>query len=152
MGRVLGKVASGSTEGESAALGRRGLEIMAEYTVEIQQDFLEKQTRAQPITALSEIIWNSLDADATSVQVDFEDDDLGGMSRIIVADNGHGIRHLDAPTLFRNLGGSWKKPGALTKQRRRMLHGREGRGRFKAFALGHAAKWISTYAGQDGLY
>ena len=34
------------------------------YSVEVQTDFLEKITRARPILALSEFIWNSLDADA----------------------------------------------------------------------------------------
>ena len=85
---------------------------MAEYSVEIQPDFLERQAKAQPIAAVAELIWNGLDADATAVTVDFEDDKLGGMNRIIVTDNGHGIPHADAPILFRNLGGSWKKHGA----------------------------------------
>jgi DNA topoisomerase VI subunit B len=109
---------------------------MIEYSVEIQPDFLEKQTKAHPIAAVAELIWNGLDADATAVTVDLEDDHLGGLRRIIVTDNGHGIPHADAPILFRNLGGSWKRHGAHTKLRNRLLHGQEGRGRFKAFALG----------------
>jgi DNA topoisomerase VI subunit B len=96
---------------------------MTEYSVEIQPDFLERQTKAQPIAAVAELIWNGLDADATAITVDLEDDQLGGMRRIIVTDNGHGIPHADAPTLFRNLGGSWKKHGARTKLRNRQLHG-----------------------------
>jgi DNA topoisomerase VI subunit B len=87
---------------------------MIEYSVEIQPDFLEKQTKAHPIAAVAELIWNGLDADATEVSVDLEDDQLGGLRRIIVTDNGHGIPHADAPTLFRNLGGSWKSHGART--------------------------------------
>jgi integrase len=42
------------------------------YSVEVQSDFLEKITRANPIQALAEFIWNSLDADATAVDVSFE--------------------------------------------------------------------------------
>jgi hypothetical protein len=122
---------------------------MTEYAVEIQTDFLERQAKAQPIAAIAELIWNGLDADATTVTVDLEDDQLGGLRRIIVTDNGHGIPFADAPTLFRNLGGSWKKNGARTKLRQRQLHGQEGRGRFKAFALGSAADWKTTYE-RDG--
>ena len=81
---------------------------MAEYSVEIQPDFLERQAKAEPIAAVAELIWNGLDADATAVTVDFVDDGLAGINRIIVTDNGHGIPHVDAPILFRNLGGSWK--------------------------------------------
>jgi hypothetical protein len=119
-----------------------------EYSVEVQPDFLERQTKAQPTAAVAELIWNALDADATKITVDFEPDKLGGMSKIIVADNGQGIPYADAPTLFRNLGGSWKKPGAHTNTRKRMLHGQDGRGRFKGFALGSVIDWKVIY--QEG--
>ena len=122
---------------------------MAEYAVEIQPDFLERQSKAQPIPAVAELIWNGLDADATAVIVDLEDDKLGGLKRIVITDNGHGIPHADAPMLFGNLGGSWKKHGARTKLLSRQLHGQEGRGRFKAFALGGVVDWKSTYE-RDG--
>lgn len=122
---------------------------MTEYAVEVQPDFLERQAKAQPIAAVAELIWNGLDADATTITVDLVDDQLGGLRQIIVTDNGHGIPFDDAPTLFRNLGGSWKKHGARTKQHQRQLHGQEGRGRFKAFALGSAVDWKTTYE-RDG--
>ena len=125
---------------------------MTDYTVEIQPDFLERQAKAQPIAAVAELIWNGLDADATAITVDLEDDNLGGLSRIIVTDNGHGIPYAEAPTLFGNLGGSWKKHGAHTKIHKRQLHGQEGRGRFKAFALGSVVDWTSTYARADKLF
>ncbi len=125
---------------------------MTDYTVEIQPDFLERQAKAQPIAAVAELIWNGLDADATAITVDLEDDNLGGLSRIIVTDNGHGIPYAEAPTLFGNFGGSWKKHGAQTKIHKRQLHGQEGRGRFKAFALGSVVDWTSTYARDDKLF
>lgn len=125
---------------------------MTDYSVEVQADFLERQAKAQPIAAVAELIWNGLDADATKIAVDLENDHLGGLQRIIVTDNGHGIPYADAPTLFRNLGGSWKKHGARTKSLQRQLHGQEGRGRFKAFALGAAADWKTTYARDGQLF
>ena len=115
------------------------------YPVEVQSDFLEKITRAKPVQGLAEFIWNSLDADAMSVDVRFDYNDLGAMSAIIVSDNGVGMTFADAPELFRRLGGSWKKPGAITKREGRFLHGQDGRGRFKAFALGRIAEWDVTY-------
>lgn len=116
------------------------------YDVEIQPDFLERQTKALPIAAVSELIWNGLDADATEVNVEFPSDQMGGMSKIIVSDNGTGISYSEAPILFKNLGGSWKKNGSLTHKNRRILHGQEGKGRFKAFALGAAVDWKTVYA------
>lgn len=111
------------------------------YAVKVQKDFLEKITRAQPVQAIAELIWNGLDADATKVEVIIKEKSLGGMSEIVVKDNGVGIQYADAPTLFQNLGGSWKKAGTKTARNNRFLHGQEGRGRFKAFALGEIAEW-----------
>lgn len=121
------------------------------YSVEVQTDFLEKITRANPIQALAELIWNSLDADAVRVEANFEQNELGGMSKIIVRDNGTGMEYERAPELFRSLGGSWKHAGATTKKEGRFLHGQDGRGRFKAFALGRIAEWEVTYCKGNAL-
>jgi len=115
------------------------------YSVEVQSDFLEKITRAKPIQALAEFIWNSLDADASAIDVNIEQNELGAMSKIIVRDNGTGMEYEKAPELFKSLGGSWKRSGATTKKEGRYLHGQDGRGRFKAFALGRVAEWDVTY-------
>lgn len=115
------------------------------YHVEIQTDFLEKITRARSVHALAEFIWNSLDADANSVDVRFDYNDLGIMSAVVITDNGYGMTFAEAPEMFRKLGGSWKKLSAITKVQKRSLHGQDGRGRFKAFAIGHTAEWDVTY-------
>ena len=95
---------------------------LQEISVEVRPDFLERQTKAQPVHALAELIWNALDADATSVDVDFDYDGIGGMSKIVVTDNGHGIAHTVAPQLFKNLGGSWKRQWNGTLRTARNIH------------------------------
>lgn len=119
------------------------------YTVEVQADFLERQAKAKPVQAVAELIWNGLDAEATRVDVRIEYNELG-MTKIAVRDNGHGMPLEEAPKLFTRLGGSWKKPGEHTKSKNRMLHGYEGRGRFKAFALGRVTDWHVTYRTDAG--
>lgn len=119
-----------------------------QYPVEVQPDFLEKITRAKPNQALSELIWNAFDADASKVDVSFLYNDLEALDAIIVKDDGTGIPRAEAPNYFRRLGGSWKKPGAQTASGR-FLHGQEGRGRFKAFTLGKTAEWAVVYE-RDG--
>src|SRR5580704_5404993 len=121
------------------------------YPVEVQSDFLEKITRAKPVQALAEFIWNSLDADASNIDVHAEEDGLGAMSKMIVRDNGTGMEYEKAPELFKSLGGSWKRTLATTKKEGRSLHGQDGRGRFKAFALGRVAEWDVTYRRGTGL-
>jgi hypothetical protein len=126
--------------------------VSREYTVEVQKDFLERLTKAQPATAVAELIWNGLDADAAQIDVELSVGPLGQIDKIVVSDNGHGIPYSEAPTLFKKLGDSWKKYGARhTKTKRRMLHGQEGRGRFRAFALGGVVDWQVVYPTADGF-
>ena len=51
--------------------------------------------------------------------------------------------------LYRPLGGSWKRSTNITKSGRRLLHGRNGKGRFKAFSLGKEVEW-KTWFKSDG--
>jgi hypothetical protein len=122
------------------------------YPVEVQSDFLDKITRAKPIQGLAELIWNSLDADATSIDVRFEYNGLSTMSAIVVTDDGLGMPFTEAPELFKRLGGSWKRVGGTTKKESRFLHGQDGRGRFKAFALGRIVEWDVTYEKDSELW
>ncbi|MEQ9823205.1 MAG: ATP-binding protein, partial [Puniceicoccaceae bacterium] len=112
-------------------------------TVDVELDFVEKQTtRADPIQAVSELIWNSLDAEASEVHVEFEFNDLaGGLSKIYIIDNGTGFSHEEATSLFGKIGGSWKRQKRQTPKLRRMIHGQEGKGRYKAFSLGKSVEW-----------
>jgi len=116
-----------------------------EYKVEVTGDFIQRQAKAHPIQALAELIWNALDADATRVAVELKRNDLGGLSQILVRDNGHGMPHDQARDLFGSLGDSWKKDTPKSKKLGRELHGQEGRGRFRAFALGRAVDWKVFY-------
>ena len=77
-------------------------------SVAVQDDFVERQiTRAKPIQALAELIWNGLDGDAASVDIELKRNDLaGGLAQIIVYDNGDGFSRDEAKALFGNLGGS----------------------------------------------
>lgn len=120
-----------------------------DYPIAVQGDFLAKQTRAHPVHAVAELIWNSLDADANIVKVLVEQNDLGGIVSITVEDNGDGLRHDEAPKLFSSLGGSWKLEAGITSKNHRFLHGSEGKGRFKAFALGTTVKWEVVYKEKD---
>lgn len=120
----------------------------AHYRVQVERDHLKKLASARPIQALSELIWNALDADATRVDVEIETDDIA-MRSVTVRDNGHGIPHEDVEMLFGKLGGSWKLHGSRSKGKGRLLHGKEGKGRLKALALGRSAEWSVRYR-KDG--
>jgi hypothetical protein len=116
--------------------------------VEAQEDFVERLTVASPAQALAELIWNGLDAEATKISVAVDNSPLGLLHAIRVRDNGHGIPPTDAEELFAHLGGSWKRQANKSKNGKRVLHGKEGKGRFRALALGRVAEWLVTAPNQ----
>jgi hypothetical protein len=116
-----------------------------------KQDFLEREASGRdPIKAISELVWNGLDADATAIRVVFELNALGGLTAIKVIDDGAGIDAERAEHDFANLGDSWKRNKHRTASGR-AIHGKEGRGRLRFFSLAQRAQWHTTFAGPDGL-
>ena len=112
--------------------------------VQAQADHIESLFRGSPLSAIEELVWNALDADAREVKIDLITNALGGVEAVRVTDDGTGIDLLNADHTFGNLGGSWKRTGKGTEFAGRRLHGRHGRGRFKAFALGLNVEWRTT--------
>lgn len=116
---------------------------MAKVHVIAKRDFLESLAAARPLAALAELVWNGFDAGSNRVQVFFDLNDLDAVKSIRVRDHGYGINHSDVETFFGSLGESWKK--TRDRQNGRALHGKNGKGRFKAFALGERVEWNTTY-------
>jgi hypothetical protein len=123
------------------------------FEIQVHDDYLQRIAQVRkPIVAVAELIWNAVDADADRVDITLDDDQLGGLRAIEVADNGHGIPYAEAEELFSRLGGSWKQGGHRSRERGRLLHGKEGRGRFRAFALGRVVDWHVRYVLDGGLW
>jgi hypothetical protein len=121
------------------------------FDIQVQDDHLERiaQTR-KPVLALAELVWNAVDADAKRIDVTLDDNGLGGLKTIRINDDGHGIPYAKAEELFSRLGGSWKQGRTHSYEENRILHGKEGRGRFRAFALGRVVDWDVCAPDQDG--
>jgi hypothetical protein len=118
---------------------------MVDVTVKVDPDHLQKLARpTQQVAAVAELIWNALDADANNIVVEFQRNELAGIESIIVTDDGTGIEYSLCSGAFGNLGGSWKPRAGFTERDRRPLHGRNGEGRFRAFALGSRIEWITV--------
>lgn len=120
-------------------------------TVDVKKDHLETLTKANgPFPGITELIWNSLDADANKVQLEFQRNAMDGISRIRIIDDGAGIPKDLGEKAFGSLGGSWKGTEYKTKTGR-VLHGKFGKGRYKAFSLGLNVKWETTYRANGRL-
>jgi Histidine kinase-, DNA gyrase B-, and HSP90-like ATPase len=61
-----------------------------------------------------------------------------------VIDDGHGMTYADAVREFQLLGGSWKRDRRKSRNDKRIVHGSEGEGRWRAFSIGDLVRWISV--------
>lgn len=120
---------------------------MKELSIVVDTDHLERVTRGTAIMALSELVWNALDAEAMEIQVIISPSTLAGeqaIDGIEVLDDGHGMTPEEVPDAFGHLGGSWKANSERSRNRKVRIHGRAGQGRFKALALGDRAEWSTV--------
>jgi histidine kinase/DNA gyrase B/HSP90-like ATPase len=118
---------------------------VTKVSVSVGREHLQKLIKpARPFTALAELVSNALDSDATNVDIALERTTLGGVGRVTVSDDGEGISHARLDVVFGKLGGSWKARGLRQTTSGRQLFGREGQGRFRAFALGDEVTWTSV--------
>ena len=123
---------------------------MATIKVQAGQSILEGYVK-KPSVGLAELIWNAFDEDARLVTITCAYNDLQGLDEIIVADDGNGMNAERAKQAFSRVGDSWKlMAGTRSGNGSRIVHGRHGRGRYAAFALGGVARWTSTAQRVEG--
>src|ERR1700688_4893259 len=126
---------------------------MVVLTLKAKHDHLQKVASTRDyVKAISEFVWNALDADAKRTSVEFERNALGGLESIIIRDNGTGISKERAEHDFESLGESWKLTRARTPVLSRAIHGKEGQGRLRFFSLARRAHWDTVYEQNEKLF
>lgn len=105
--------------------------------------------RASAVDIVAELIWNAIDAEATTVDVTIELDAIDGPKEIAVVDNGHGMKHEDVPGYFQTHGDSWKKTERFSPDINRPLHGQLGRGRFLTYGIADTVEWRTNVQHDD---
>jgi len=112
--------------------------------VVITEESIKKLTRVRAIDALSEAIWNSIDSDATDINIKtIQDKNTGHLIEIIIKDNGSGIPYKKFNDYFTLFQQSWKK--TTRRKNNKLFHGKKGEGRFKLYALAGSATWDTSY-------
>jgi hypothetical protein len=118
-------------------------------TVGVKHDHLRSFTRCHPSVGVAELIWNALDADAKRVRVWLREGPMGGVDSVEVDDNGTGIDVTRVDHAFQGLGGSWKATTKVSHEGR-VMHGRAGKGRFRAGSIGRLLHWDTVNRAVDG--
>ncbi|WP_434966266.1 ATP-binding protein [Janibacter indicus] len=124
---------------------------MPRIQLEAGDDHIERLAHENdPVRAVIELVWNSLDADAHEVHVNLVRNEADGVIGVEVTDDGHGMPPEELTSAFRWVGNSWKRTASQSKGERRPLHGRYGQGRLRAFALGTQVVWETVGHSLDG--
>lgn len=103
-----------------------------------------------PVRAVVELVWNAIDAEASSVEVLLDRSDSDAVVGVKVVDDGHGISSDEVVATFGRIGDSWKRLSTRSKNGKRALHGKLGQGRLRAFALGSRVTWSSNSVNTAG--
>lgn len=104
------------------------------------QDVLA-HAKTSPEIAIAELIWNALDADATVVTIELRRSiESGPVTAVVVTDDGHGIGPHRIDEAFATHRAS-PKSKKRTSPKGRPMHGQNGRGRFRTFAIASQARW-----------
>lgn len=97
--------------------------------------------------AINEFIWNGFEANATVVDISFIGNGTGGISEILIRDNGDGINYDELHETF----------GAFLTSKKRLLSIKakskinKGKGRFSFTAFADNAVWKTVYQSSNGL-
>lgn len=113
----------------------------AEASFEVESAILKEmgeQMFGSSETALTELIKNSYDADATQATLEWSD------SMIILTDDGHGMREDEFLNAWMNIGTSNKIYNSKSRKYGRDLTGSKGVGRFAVRFLGETLDFISV--------
>ncbi|WP_313126050.1 ATP-binding protein [Proteiniclasticum ruminis] len=95
--------------------------------------------------ALCEYIWNGFEANATQVMLSYVDNGMGGVSEVIIEDNGDGINFASLEDTFGTFLASQKS--GLSLQLKSRANKGKGRFSFSAFALN--ATWETTFSDEN---
>lgn len=114
-------------------------------------DRLGKELVARHETAVSELIKNAYDADATYVSLNFIDaDDFGGT--LIITDDGNGMNREQLVNGFMRISSSEKIHTPVSPKFKRKRAGRKGIGRFSAQRLGEKLTIITQSSSSKNAY
>ena len=123
---------------------------MLTCNVQITDESIKKLTKVRAIDALSEAIWNAIDANANIINITTKyNETTGQIAEIVIEDDGDGIpynKFNDYFTLFQK---SWK--ANERRSNNKLYHGKKGEGRFKLYTLANTIVWETSYISNDKL-
>ncbi len=98
--------------------------------------------------AIAELIWNGYDANATSINIEFDANEIDTVNYLKIIDNGDGIQYDNINETFGSFLDSHKKNSF---QRSSYVRGKEGKGRFSFTTFADKAAWHTVFKKEGKL-
>lgn len=98
-----------------------------------------------PHQSIAEYVWNGFDAQASTIKISFNANELGNIETISISDNGYGIPHAKLQEKFEPLFESKKALENKLKKNLSAIHGKNGIGRLTFFTFARNATWKTVY-------
>jgi hypothetical protein len=114
--------------------------------IKLSSDGIKRSLKEyKPAQAVAEYIWNGFDAGASLVNLDLEQNQMGGVSSLRIQDNGQGIP-IDKLTMkFTPFFVSEKVIDPKVRKKITSVHGEKGVGRLTFFHFAGQARWNTVY-------
>lgn len=127
---------------------------MKTYKIYIAATGIKRTLRKfKPLSAIAEYVWNGFDAEASEVHVNWESNDLGGISRVCVKDNGTGIDFNCLEEKFRPFYDTQKEADPTSHRYGiSSVHGKNGYGRLTFFCFAEKAIWNTVFESPKGRH
>ncbi|WP_324172090.1 ATP-binding protein [Sulfurimonas sp.] len=114
--------------------------------VVITDEAIKRLFKNNAIIALSEAIWNAIDAKARNISITLQKNTSEVIEKIIVKDDGDGVPRDKFDEYFLQYQKSWKAEADGD------YHGKKGEGRFKLMAISKNIEWSTSYKFSENEY
>ena len=100
----------------------------------------------KPMSAIAEYVWNGFDSGASEVRINWQPNDLGGIDKISIDDNGSGIDYHELEDKFRPFYDTRKAADpASHRYGLSSIHGKNGYERLTFFCFSEKAMWTTVF-------
>lgn len=115
---------------------------MAKNKVTVTDNSIKSGVTSDANKAICEFIWNGFDAHARHISVEYQANELGAITSLIIKDDGDGINRTTLSETFGRYQDSVKKKSFQWSSQ---VKGHKGKGRYSFNCFATGAEWITVY-------
>lgn len=119
---------------------------MAKNKVTVTDNSIKSGVTSDANKAICEFIWNGFDAHAQHISVEYQANELGAITSLIIKDDGDGINRSTLSETFGRYQDSVKKKSFQWSSQ---VKGHKGKGRYSFNCFATGAEWITVYRDEE---